>query len=84
MAKLDVTLDDVKAIAMIQMALDKAIFPMIEGSEINNLASSRVRLSSLRFKLDKYLKELDAETAEEMAKKLETPATPKEPVKKDK
>lgn len=84
MANLDVTLEDVKALAMVNMGFEKAIFPMIEGSEVSNLATSRARLSSLRFKLDKYLKERDEETAKEMADKLAKQKNEtSEPIKKD-
>lgn len=83
MAKLDVTLEEIKALGVINAVFEKAVFPLIEGSEVQNLATSRARLTGLRFKLDKYLKDLNEETAKEIEKKA-APEAPKDPIKKDK
>lgn len=78
---IDLTLEDSKSIALMVNAMDKAIFPMIEGSDILNIAQSKVRLSNLRHRIEKHLKELDEKTADEMAKKALTPKQSKDPIK---
>lgn len=78
---IDLTLEDSKSIALMVNAMDKAIFPMIEGSDILNIAQSKVRLSNLRHRIEKHLKELDEKTADEMAKKALSGETQKNPIK---
>lgn len=79
MATLDVTEQDIQAITMVNTGFEKAIFPMIEGSEVTNLATSRAQLVSLRSRIAKHLKEQNEVAAKKMAEKA---AKPKELSKK--
>ena len=83
MVQLDVSKEEVTAISLINVAFSKAIFPMVEGDEMTNLATARARLTGLAAKLAKYIKERDAETTEEMMKKAKSKAAPKDPIKKE-
>lgn len=78
---IDLTLEDSRAIALLLNAMDKSVFPMIEGVDIMNIAQSKVRLSSLRKKIEDYCKEQNEKTAQEMAKKALTPKQSKDPIK---
>lgn len=68
---------------MIMNAMDKSVFPMIEGVDIMNIAQSKVRLSQLQKKIQDYVKEMDEKTAEEMVKKAKSSSAVKNPIKEN-
>lgn len=82
MKELEVTAADLAAISMIDVAFEKAFFPMIEGSEVQNLAQSRVRIRALRLRLAQHVDAQNAKTKDAMESKLAKSAQPKDPVKK--
>lgn len=81
MAHLEVTREEASALRLINLVFSKAIFPMLEGDDVTNLATARARLPGLAAKLAKYIADLDAETVEKMAKKAAS-IEPSEPIKK--
>ena len=78
---IDLTLEDSRAIALMVNAMDKAVFPMIEGVDLLNIAQSKVRLLQLQKKIQDHVREMDEKTVEEMAKKSMTVKPKKSPIK---
>jgi hypothetical protein len=81
MIQVDVIKDEVTALRLIHLHLGDAIFPMLKGDDVSELATARARLPGLAAKLAKYIAELDAKTVDEMAKKAKKDA-PKDPIKR--
>lgn len=73
--------EDIGAIQVALVALNKCMFSLIEGSEITSIAIAKERLSDLRVRLAKYQAELDEETKDKMASKIKSGSTPKSPSK---
>lgn len=84
MAKIDVTKEEAAALRLISLTFGEAIFPMLKGDDVTELATARARLPGLSAKISKYIMDLDKETVEDMAKKAATPEKPKDPIKKAK
>ena len=82
MIQVDVSKEEVTALRLIHLHLGDAIFPMLKGDDVSELATARARLPGLASKLAKYLADLDAKTVEDMAKKAESKDKPKDPIKK--
>jgi hypothetical protein len=82
MIQVDVTKEEITALRLINLHLGDAIFPMLKGDDVSELATARARLPGLSSKLAKYIADLDAQTVSDMAKKAEKKDKPKDPIKK--
>lgn len=82
MAKIDLIKEEAAALRLITIVFKDAIFPMLKGDDITELATARARLPGLSAKISKYILDLDNETMEDMAKKAVSKDKPKEPIKK--
>lgn len=80
--KIDLTREEAQALRLIHLLFSEAIFPMIKGDDVTELATARARLPGLAAKITKYLNDLDVATIEDMAQKAKEKDAPKDPIKK--
>lgn len=84
MATIDLNRDEASALRLIHLLFSEAIFPMIKGDDVTQLATARARLPGLASKIAKYCEQVEAETLDKMAEKAESKTKPKDPIKKAK
>ena len=80
---IEFTKEEASALRLLNIVFSKAIFPMLEGDDVTNLATARARIPGLANKISKYIAEKDTKTLETMAEKAaKKDLTPSEPIKK--
>lgn len=68
--------EDAGAISLVLIAMEKALFPLLEGKDHRQLAQAEVQISDLRRRLMSYQAELDKKAAEDLVSRAVSQGSP--------